>query len=58
MVFCGLNLVNVAEHAADFLLKSSPGAKHGLRGSHDSAGAFMLEIVLEEGLNLTKGFPP
>jgi len=58
VVFCGLNLVNVAKHVVDFLLKSSLGAKHGLRGSHDSASAFMLEIVLKEGLNLTKGFPP
>ena len=57
MVFYGLNLVNVAKHAADFLLKSSLGAKHGLRGSHDPAGAFMLEIVFEEGLDPTKGFP-
>ena len=57
MVFYGLDLVNVAKHAADFLLKSSLGAKHGLRGGHDSTGAFMLEIVLEEGFDLTKGFP-
>ena len=58
MVFRSLNLVNVAKHVVDFLLKSSLGAKHVLCGSHDSVGAFMLEIVLEEGLNLTKGFPP
>jgi len=58
VVFRGLDLVDVAKHAADFLLKSSLGAKHVLRGSHDSAGAFMLEIVLKEGFNLTKGFPP
>jgi len=58
VVFYGLDLVDVAKHAADFFLKSSPGAKHGLRGSHDSVGAFMLEIVLKEGLDPTKGFPP
>ena len=57
MVFRGLNLVNVTKHAADFLLKPSLSAKHGLRSSHDPVGAFMLEIVLKEGLDLTKGFP-
>jgi len=57
VVFYGLNLVNVAKHVADFLLKSSLGAKHVLRSSHDSAGAFMLEIVFKEGFDLTKGFP-
>ena len=58
MVFRGLNLIDVTKHAADFLLKSSLGAKHGLCSSHDSIGALMLEIVLKEGLDLTKGFPP
>ena len=57
MVFYGLNLVDVTKYAADFLLKPSLSAKHGLRGGHDSTGAFMLEIVLEEGFDLTKGFP-
>jgi len=58
VVFYGLDLVDVAKHVADFLLKSSLGAKHGLRGSYDPTGTFMLEIVLEEGLDLSKGFPP
>ena len=58
VVFHGLDVVNVAKHVADFLLKSSLGAKHGLSGSHDSISAFMLEIVLKEGLDPVKGFPP
>ena len=57
MVFCGLDFVDIAEHAANFFLKAVLGAEHGLRGGHDSAGALVLEIVFEEGLNPPKGFP-
>jgi len=58
MVFYSLNLIDVAKHAADFLLKSFLGTKHVLRSSHDPASAFVLEIVFKEGLDPLKGFPP
>jgi len=57
MVFYSLNLVDVAKHAADFLLKSFLGTKHGLCSSHSTTGTFMLKVVLKEGLNPLKGFP-
>lgn len=57
MSFCCLDLVNVPEHSAYLLLKSFPGAEHRLSGCHLSTLVLILEVVLEEGFDLTKGLP-
>lgn len=58
MIFSGFDLIDVAEHATDFLPESLPVAEHGLGCNHAPTSVLIQEVVLEKGLGPSEGFSP